>query len=79
MKSLSNGGDRVPIGHLLSLKKLPVLVLGYIQLSCWPKGSQENPKQPMLLPRLLSTNLAPLVKTTPVQLIEYGEVELVPT
>ena len=64
--------------------KLPVLTLGYIQLSCWSKGSLGNPQTTWAIDKAIGCSLqtdskTPSLKTTPKQLTEHGEVELVPT
>ena len=62
--------------------KLPVLVLGFIQLLA--KESHGNPQTTQAVAKAIAYCLqpnhkAPLLKTTPTGLIEHGEVELVPT
>ena len=63
--------------------KLPVLGIGYIQLSCWPKGSHGNSQTTQAVVRTIGCSSqtdgkAPVLKITPTQLTEHGEVELVP-
>jgi hypothetical protein len=63
--------------------KLPVLGIGYIPLSCWPKGSHGNSQTTQAVVRTIGCSSqtdgkAPVLKITPTQLTEHGEVELVP-
>lgn len=41
--------DRVWIDHLLLTGKASVMAAGCIQLSCWPRGPMEIPKQPRMV------------------------------
>ena len=43
MRSPNNEEDRTPIGHLFS-PKIPVMGLGFIKFSCWPKETHGNPQ-----------------------------------
>lgn len=60
-----------------------VLGLGFIQLNCWPKGTMEIPKQPKLfVAKIIGCSLqtdskAQSLRTTPTQLIEHEEVQMV--
>lgn len=43
MKSPNIEQEGPPTSHVLSPSGFPVLEMGFIQLSCWPKGAYENP------------------------------------
>lgn len=58
--------------------------LGCIQLSCWPRGSHENPQTTQAVANTMGCSMkndsgAPLLRTTPTQLTEYGEIKLTST
>lgn len=62
--------------------KLPVLRLDYIYLSCLSKGQHGNPYTTHTVAKIIGGSLqtdgeSPLLKTTPTELTEHGEVELV--
>ena len=69
----------LPHGHVLSPNFLLVLGLGYIQ-SSWPGVPWKSPNKPVKTigcsPQ--TDSKAPLPKTALTQLIEHGEVKLVP-
>ena len=75
MKLPSNKETAATAGHFHHPESLPVLGMGPIYLSCWPRGSHESPKQLKLWPRLLLTlqkdGKALLLKTTRTQLTEH--------
>lgn len=79
---LKNRGRRVSTGHLLSPKQSSSTRMGLHLIELLAKGVPRD-QQPRLLPRLQvdfpTVGKAPLLKTTPTQLTEHGEVELVPT
>jgi hypothetical protein len=79
MKSPNNTGDRAPAGYLSSPYEVSVLEMNYIKLSCWPKGSYVNPKTNQAINCTPQTDAeATMLKIMPTQLIEHGEIELVP-
>lgn len=54
------------------------------RLSCWPQVSHENLPVLKAVDKTMDCSLhtemrTPLLRTTPTQLIEHGEVELIPT
>lgn len=64
--------------------KLPGPELNYISLSCWPTGPYCNPKPTQAVAKTIGRYLQTdskslLLKTTPAQLTEHGNVKLVPT
>ena len=55
--------------------------LGCIQLSCWPRGSHENPQTTQAVANTMGCSMkndsgAPLLRTTPTQPSGHGEVGL---
>ena len=83
MKSLNSGGTRDLTGHLLSPNEAFNTRNGLYIIELLPERSRENHKQHKLLPRLVGCfsqmgSKFPLSKTILTQLIERGEVELVP-
>ena len=42
MKSANNGGDKAPLGHLLSPNEAFSTEVGLHLIGCWPKGSPSN-------------------------------------
>lgn len=59
--------------------KLPVLRMGFIQLNCWFKSAVVTPNNPGYLKSIgcsPQTDNTLLMKTTPMQFLEYGEIEL---
>ena len=82
MKLLNHGGSRALTSHFLSPMKFPVPGMDYIELSCWPKGSHGNP-HPQAVAKIIgcspqTDDKALLLNTTPIQLTEHREVQLVP-
>ena len=82
--STNNEGERVPSEHLLSLNEASSTKTGLYPMELLAKyvawkspnnlsGCQDN--------RLLSANgqQGPLLKTIPIQYIEHGKIELMPT
>jgi hypothetical protein len=60
--------------------KLPVLGLGFIQLSCWPKAIHGNPQITLAVAKTMNSSLkpdnkTPLLKTISIQLLECGEIK----
>lgn len=78
MMSPHNEKDRFSIGISCHQTKLLVPGLGDIQLSSWLKSFMGIPKQLLLLARQTDRK-APLLRITPIQLNECGEIEWVPT
>lgn len=84
MKSPNNVGDRVPIVHLFSSKKIFSTRTGFNPIKCWPKGSHENPQTTSVVAKTVSCSLqtdskSTLLKTTLTEIFEHGEVKLVST
>lgn len=71
------------IDNICHPMKLSVPRMGFIQLNCWLKSAMVTPNKPGwsesigCSPQIDNKTL--LMKTTPMQLLEYGEVKLVPT
>ena len=63
MKLSNNGGDGVSNGISYHQRRLSVVELGYVQLSCWSKGFQEIPNQSRMLLRQWITPLAKTIAT----------------
>jgi hypothetical protein len=65
--------------------KLPVSGMSYImQLSCWPRWSHKNSQTTQAVIKAINCTLqtdhkAPLLKTTPMQLIKHGDIVLLST
>lgn len=62
--------------------KFPILRVDYIQLNCWSKGSYRNPQTTQAIAKTVSyspqtDSKSQLLKGTPTQVTEYGEVRLV--
>lgn len=74
MMSPHNEKDRFSIGISCPQTKLLVPGLGDIQLSSWLKSFMVIPKQLLLLARQTDSK-APLLRITPIQLNECGEIE----
>ena len=74
-----NGGDRIPTGHLLSPNETSSTGIGLHLVEMLVKGVfWESPNNPDgCSPQ--TDGQAPLLETTPTQLIKHGEVQLVPT
>ena len=84
MKFPSNDRDKAPTGHLFSSNEASRAGLDYIQLKSWLKGSHGNPQTTQVDAITISCSPQtdskdPLLKTSPVQLTEHGEGELMPT
>lgn len=78
MKSPSNVGVRVLIGHFLSSNDVASIS------SCWPEGSCGDTQTTKAVAKtigysLQTNNKDPLLKITSTRHIEHGEVELAPT
>lgn len=57
---------------------LHVSCLGYVQLSCWPSESQENPQTSQAMTKTIGCSLqsdgrVPLLRMAPKQLLKCGE------
>ena len=80
IKWLNNEEDRVPTGHLLSPNEVSRNGIG-LHLTPWSKGnpqtSQAVAQTKGCSPEMDGKTL--VLKITPIQFIEYGEVKLVPT
>ena len=63
--------------------KFPVPGLNYTKWGCWPKEPHRNPQTTQAVAkaigRSLQTDCKASLMAAPTQLIEHGEVELVPT
>lgn len=83
IKSPNNGEDRVLVARSCHKMKFPVRGVGYIQMSFWPNGSHGNLQTTQAVAKTMlyspqTEGKCTLMKTTPTQLIEHGEVELAP-
>lgn len=63
--------------------KLLMPELDYMQLSCWSKRPLWNPQRTQAIAKTIGCSpqidsKAPLLKTASTEIIEYGEIELVP-
>lgn len=83
IKCPNNEEDRIPAGHLLSPNELSSNRNGSVTGWLGGGGGWKSPNNPGCCQdnRLLSTkdSKAPLLKTAHTELIDHGEVELVPT
>lgn len=84
MNSPNTGRDGIPFGHLLSRKEISCTRTGLYPIDLLAKGVQwKYPNNPGCCHQIgcsLQTDCkASLMKTRLPQLIEYGEVKLMPT
>ena len=87
MKSPNNGGDRVPTGHLLSPNEASSTGTALHSIELLAKGVSWNSPKTQAVTKTMGCSLqadsiggtGELLRTTPTQLIENGEVKLVPT
>lgn len=82
MKFPNNGKIKFPLAVSYHQMKLPVMLLVYIVLSCSAKASHGNSQATEAIAKTTGTfqqtdNYALLLKTTPTQLADHGESEVV--